>query len=337
MVKFIYYTTFMLGTTTTNAAPWNFAQDHELAGGTHTMPKAYDPDYRPIGKTAPTVIDTSGNCEMNPWIAFALLDSNYGQEKFTIFQSRNGPLLSDDLITGENNGKTNDAIWDSLINCKENKGLQKLVAIDAMANKRPDIVENIMETTTEADGTEHQSIKKSLYDSPTEFYTNYYKYNQYIKLFHDSGYGKWYKINQLFNIIGLENSDHGTRYQERKNLMKNLDQPMMADLTRRPSWLGGYRRSSYLPSWNTKYNQRPTYSWGNSPSYAPFNPNTFMAQPAVETEQVPLQYSDFVQQPKSIEGFEQDVMPALVEEDDNISELIEEEAQLEFPEELFLS
>jgi len=225
---------------------WNWHSTHELSRGTADMPEAYDPNYSPTPTIRETILDTSGACSMNPFIFLALIDSNYGEAaKFNMFGSRdNAGRLTNP------NGQSNDAMWASLTNCADNAGVQKLMAIDAMAKKRPDVVDAILDTNVDAsDDSQHQKIKDTLFENNGEFYTNFWKYNEFIKFFDNTGYSKWAKVNALLEIVG-ESDSPAERYRDRTYLMQNL----------KLSPFSSYRSSSYLPSFNPLFsNNQPRY------------------------------------------------------------------------------
>jgi len=241
---------------------WNWHSTHELSRGTADMPEAYDPNYSPPNpKIRDTIINTSGACSMNPFIFLALIDSNYGEAaKFNMFGSRdNAGRLANP------NGQSNDAMWASLTNCADNAGVQKLMAIDAMANKRPDVVEAILDTNVDAaDGSQHQKIKDTLFTNNGEFYTNFWKYNEFIKFFDNTGYSKWAKVNALLQIVG-ESDSPAERYRDRTFLMQNLKIKPFSSYS--------FPSSSYLPGrqFNNRYNffagswNRPWFSTGFAP------------------------------------------------------------------------
>jgi len=222
---------------------WNWHSTHELSRGTADMPEAYDPNFSPSNpKIRDTILDTSGACTMNPFIFLALIDSNYGDAaKFNMFGSRdNAGRLSNP------NGQSNDAMWASLTNCAENAGVQKLMAIDAMAKKRPDVVESILDTNVDAsDDSQHQKIKDTLFDNSGEFYANFWKYNEFIKFFDNTGYSKWAKVNALLKIVG-ESDSPAERYRDRTFLMQNLKFQPFSSASR--------TSSTYLPA----FNRQPT-------------------------------------------------------------------------------
>lgn len=229
---------------------WNWHSTHELSRGTADMPEKYDPNYNPPNpKYQETVIDTSGACSMNPFIFLAVIDSNYGDlAKFNMFGTRDpaGRLVSP-------NGQANDAMWMSLVNCAENKGVQKLMAIDALAKQRPDVIDAILDTSVDnTDGSSHQKIKDILFENPLEFYQNFWKYNRFIDVFENSGFSKWGKINALLKIVGDAESP-AQRYRERTFLMQNL--------RTEPFDFGS--RSTYLPAFQQ--------------NRAPWNKHNFMA------------------------------------------------------------
>lgn len=303
MVKVTYYS---LVAGSALAAPWNFPVDHELSRGTATMPHLYDPyndpNYAPEPKRAPTIFSNSNQtgekCKMNPWIFLALVDSNYSNdEKYKFFASRKD---NGQMIKNENNGVTNDAMFLSLINCSQDKNIQKLMAIDAMANQRPDIISDIFSTTTDAKGTDFQYIsKEDLFGNPLEFYNNYWKYNKFIEIFHNTGYSKWFKINELFKIVGNE-IDPITKYKDRKMLMSNLNQPMLAQATRPSRYLP--RFSSYTPQYKTwgpwgssssSYSSRPAYNQNNFMAYQPANSYA----PPANQQQVEKVYTQAISAP----------------------------------------
>jgi hypothetical protein len=207
------------------------------------MPEAYDPNFSPqTPKIRDTILDTSGACTMNPFIFLALIDSNYGDAaKFNMFGSRdNAGRLSNP------SGQSNDAMWASLTNCAENAGVQKLMAIDAMAKKRPAVVESILDTNVDAsDDSQHQKIKDTLFDNSGEFYANFWKYNEFVKFFDNTGYSKWAKVNALLKIVG-ESDSPAERYRDRTFLMQNLKFQPFSSASR--------TSSTYLPA----FNRQPT-------------------------------------------------------------------------------
>merc|ERR1712174_158336 len=154
------------------------------------------------------------------------INSNYGEAaKFNMFGSRdNAGRLTNP------NGQSNDAMWASLTNCADNAGVQKLMAIDAMAKKRPDVVDAILDTNVDAsDDSQHQKIKDTLFEN--------------------NGYSKWAKVNALLEIVG-ESDSPAERYRDRTYLMQNL----------KLSPFSSYRSSSYLPSFNPPFsNNQPRY------------------------------------------------------------------------------
>lgn len=257
MVNFAYYS---LAIGMAQAAPWNFDQTSDLARGTASMQMIKrDPNFEPIPKRRPTVFSqmnqNSGECSMNPWIFLALLDSNYSEvEKFSLFSSR-------DETTGElvgENGKYNDAVWASLVNCRSNTGIQKLMAIDALASHKPEVIEAIYgQPTTDNEGFQHTRMNQKLFDSNLEFYKQYWKYNNYIKIFHNTGFNRYYKINKLFQIIGTEESP-SQRYRDRKMLFANLND---SDA----KYKSQQTQSPFMPRWGSQESaQASSNGWNNN-------------------------------------------------------------------------
>ena len=236
---------------------FNWHSTHELSRGTADMPRAYDPNYSPPNPlTADTIIDTSGKCTMNPFIFLAVIDSNYGDDaKYSLFGSRN-----DDFTLAAGSGASNDAMWLSLMNCaRTNVGIRKVMAIDALAAKRADVIESILETSVDDNegGITHQKIKDVLFDDPLEFYKNFWKYNEFVRVFENSRFSKWSKINALLKIVG-DSESPATRYRDRKYLMENLKETPFQYSTDGPM--------------TTKY--LPAYSAGNR---APWSRHNFLA------------------------------------------------------------
>lgn len=237
---------------------WSWHSTHELSRGTADMPEAYDPNYAPEPKRQATILDTSGACSMNPWVFLAIVDQYGDAAKFSMFGSRDA---AGNLVKS---GQTSDALFASLTECADNKGIKKIMAIDAMAKQRPDVVESILDTNTDSTGSQHQKIKDILFENPLEFYQNFWKYNEFINVFENSGFSKWAKINSLMKIVGDQESP-AARYRDRTFLMKNLK-------TEPFTW--GTRQSSYMPVFNRgerKVWNRHNFMAGqwNSPWYKP--------------------------------------------------------------------
>lgn len=267
---------------------FNWHSTHELSRGTADMPPAYDPNYSPPNPlTADTIIDTSGQCSMNPFIFLAVIDSNYGDDaKFSLFGSRNA-----DYTLAENSGATNDGMWMSLVKCaNSNINIRKLMAIDALAAKRADVIESILETSVDVtEGVTHQKIKDVLFNDPLEFYKNFWKYNEFVRVFDNTRFSKWSRINALLKIVG-DSESPATRYRDRKYLMENLkDTPFQYNTQ--------VATTKYLPAYNGPMGNRAPWSrhnflasqW-NSPWYKPSGYVPLANQQGSETRRsIPMQ------------------------------------------------
>jgi hypothetical protein len=273
---------------------WNWHSTHELSRGTADMPEAYDPNFSPTNpKIRDTILDTSGACSMNPFIFLALIDSNYGEAtKFNMFGSRdNAGRLTNPT------GQANDIMWTSLTNCVDNAGVQKLMAIDAMAKKRPDVVESILDTNVDAsDDSTHQKIKDTLFDNSGEFYTNFWKYNEFIKFFDNTGYSKWARVNALLKIVG-ESDSPAERYRDRTFLMQNLKIQPFSSSSRQSTYLPAFNRPTanrynfFAGSWN-----RPWFQNGFAPLGSEEGTESRRAIPVQGANMMPeVEQAEFVQ------------------------------------------
>merc|ERR1711970_1614818 len=98
-------------------------------------------------------------------------------------------------------------------------------------------------------------IKDVLFDNPSEFYTNFWKYNEFIRVFESSGFSKWGKINALLKIVG-DSESPAQRYRDRTYLMQNLKTEPF-----------NFGKSTYLPAFNQPTGRPNRYnffanSWG---------------------------------------------------------------------------
>jgi len=342
MVNFAYFS-LALGA----ADAWSFSQGSKYDRGTASLDfasRTRDPNYEPTPKRRPTIFsqmnkDTTPTCSMNPWIFLTLLDNNYSaEEKFSLFSSKD----SDNNLKGSN-GKYNDAVWASLVNCRTNPGVQKLMAIDALAQHKPEVIEDIFAApTSDSRGFVHTGMKQSMFDSNLEFYKNYWKYNNYVSIFHNTGFNRYYKINQLFKLIGSEESA-AQRYRDRRMLFANLkdsDAQFRSQKTQTSVFMPKFEEAPVEETQGSRWNlnsfmgqrQRP-YNYRAQPVYqAPEPVQTFetqyVAQP-VNTYEL-IQPSTYVAPaaPSAIEQIET-VVESIVDEVAEIESQIETLTEVE--------
>lgn len=167
----------------------------------------YDISAQPQGLVAAPILDTAGaNCNMNVWFYLALFDSLTDDYQHSVLTQAPD---TDAATLGTNNGA-----FAALQECAHNPGIQKLLTIDALASKKPAVLDDLFGPNAGAyltasgngmsAGDRDLTTLKGLYDSNFDFYKQYWKYELYSKMYSDSGLSSFYNGKNMFDAFKTE-------------------------------------------------------------------------------------------------------------------------------------